>query len=367
MKFNLLSWVRIFLYPLALIYGLVVWLRNRLYDSGFYSAVEFSVPVINVGNLSVGGTGKTPHVEYLVRLLQYRFGVATMSRGYKRRTQGFQLANEKTNALHIGDEPMQYHLKFPELAVSVAEDRMTGIPQLLYRRPEVEVVLLDDAFQHRSVKAGLNILITDFAKPYYEDYILPIGRLRERRGAASRADVIIVSKCPRGLSQREADEMRRRISPLSHQQLYFTALRYGRPYDFFTGEAVNMEGAALLLVCGIAKPGPLIAELERRGSAVHTLSYPDHHYFLKKDLEEINATYSGWNTERKIIVTTEKDATRLHLYRDLLLEKGLPIVVMPVEVEVLLGGGAALDAQVTSFAEGMLGKENDDNRPDVEG
>lgn len=367
MKFNFLSWVRIFLYPFALIYGFVVWLRNRLYDSGFYSAVEFSIPVINVGNLSVGGTGKTPHVEYLVRLLQYRFGVATMSRGYKRRTQGFQLAGEKTNALQIGDEPMQYHLKFPELAVSVAEDRMTGIPQLLYRRPEVEVVLLDDAFQHRSVKAGLNLLITDFAKPYYEDFILPIGRLRESRKAAGRADVIIVSKCPAGLTESEAAAMRKRIAPLPHQQVYFTTLRYGKPYDFYTGEPASVEGAAALLVCGIAKPGPLIAELERRCRLVHTLSYSDHHYFLKKDLEEIRSTFSDWKEDGRIVVTTEKDATRLHLYRDLLLEAGLPVIVMPVEVEVLLGEGHSFDARVLTFVEGMLHRESEDDAAFLEG
>ena len=142
-------------------------MRNRLYDSGFYSSIEFSTPVITVGNLSVGGTGKTPHVEYLIKLLQYRFRVATMSRGYKRRTQGFLLADENTNALRIGDEPMQYHMKFPELTVSVAEERITGIPLLIQKRPEVEVVLLDDAYQHRSVRAGVNILITDFSKPFY--------------------------------------------------------------------------------------------------------------------------------------------------------------------------------------------------------
>jgi tetraacyldisaccharide 4'-kinase len=354
MNVNLLSWVRIFLYPLALIYGFVVWLRNRLYDSGFYSAVEFSIPVINVGNLSVGGTGKTPHVEYLVRLLQYRFGLATMSRGYKRRTQGFLLAGDKTNALQIGDEPMQYHLKFPELAVSVAEDRMTGIPQLLYQRPGVEVVLLDDAFQHRSVKAGLNILITDFARPYTEDFILPIGRLRESRSAAARADLIVVSKCPDGLSRREADGLRSRIVPKAHQQVFFTALRYGRSYDFYTGAEAPIDGRAALLVCGIARPAPLLAELERRCSLVHTLSYPDHHFFLSKDLEEIGSTFRDWQQPDQIIVTTEKDATRLHLYRDRLLAAGLPIVVLPVEVEVLFGEGAAFDARVTAFVEGML-------------
>jgi len=164
------SAVRIFLYPIALLYGAVLWLRNRLYDTGFFSSIEFSVPVITVGNLSVGGTGKTPHVEYLVRLLEYEYRVATMSRGYKRHTQGFIIADENSNALRIGDEPMQYHLKFPDLTVSVAEERMTGIPALLQRKPLIDVILLDDAYQHRSVKAGLTILITDHARPFYDDW-----------------------------------------------------------------------------------------------------------------------------------------------------------------------------------------------------
>src|SRR4051812_3545665 len=167
-RHNLLHYIfslfRFLLYPLALLYGAIVWLRNRVYDSGFASSIEFDIPVISVGNLSVGGTGKTPHIEYLVKLLQYRYRVATMSRGYKRRTQGFLLAEPGTNAIRIGDEPMQYYMKFPELTVSVAEERMTGIPQLLLQRPDTEVILLDDAFQHRSVKAGINMLITDYSK-----------------------------------------------------------------------------------------------------------------------------------------------------------------------------------------------------------
>ena len=193
------SVVRLLLYPFALIYGALVWWRNRMYDVGFFSSIRFSVPVISIGNLSTGGTGKTPHVEYLIRLLQYQYRVATMSRGYKRRTQGFILADEQTNALRIGDEPMQYFLKFPELVVSVAEERITGIPALLQRRPDVDVILLDDAYQHRSVKAGLNVLITDYSKPYYKDYILPFGSLRESRNASKKPKgnqlVLFFSQC----------------------------------------------------------------------------------------------------------------------------------------------------------------------------
>ena len=357
------SVVRFLLYPFALIYGAVVWLRNRLYDSGFFSSVEFSVPVITVGNLSVGGTGKTPHVEYLIRLLQYQYRVATMSRGYKRRTQGFLLADEKANALRIGDEPMQYHMKFPELAVSVAEERMTGIPSLLQRRPEVEVVLLDDAFQHRSVKAGINMLITDFSRPFYNDYILPYGRLREGRKAYKRANVIVVSKCPPQLSREEAAVMRQKIRPLAQQQVFFSAIRYEAPYDFFTSEVVSLKGKNVLLVCCIARPEPLVAEVKNTAADVHVLSYPDHHYFLSRDLEEIKSAYAGWDRQDKVIVTTEKDATRLHLQLDKIREWNIPIIVLPIAVHILFNEGPQLDALILDYVSRTLNEDMPQSDP----
>ncbi len=343
------SLVRFLLYPFALIYGAVVWLRNSLYDSGFFSSVEFSVPVITVGNLSVGGTGKTPHVEYLIRLLQYEYTVATMSRGYKRHTQGFLLAGDDANALKIGDEPMQYKMKFPELAVSVAEERMTGIPYLLQRRPDVEVVLLDDAFQHRSVKAGLNMLITDYSRPFYEDYILPYGRLREGRKAYQRADVIVVSKCPHDLREAAAGAIRGKIAPLAHQQVYFSSIRYEQPYNFFTGEVMTLARKNVVLVCCIARPEPLVAQVEALAAKVHVLSYPDHHYFLSRDLEEIKAAYDNWGAEDKMILTTEKDAKRLHLQMSKVAEWALPIAVLPIAVHILFEEGPKLDAAVQAY------------------
>jgi len=352
------SVVRILLYPLALIYGAVVWLRNKLYDSKFFSSIEFSVPVICVGNLSVGGTGKTPHVEYLIRLLQYRYRAATMSRGYKRRTQGFLMADENTNAVKIGDEPMQYHMKFPELAVSVAEERMTGIPQLLLRRPDTEVIILDDAYQHRSVKAGLNMLITDHSKPFYKDHILPFGTLRESRNAYKRADVIIVSKCPQGFDKAAADAMLGHIKPLPHQHVFFTGIQYGTPYDFFTKEPVALRDTNAVIVCGIAKPQPLIDHLGATCSKVHVLSYADHHYFLSRDLEEMKEAYSNWNEPNKVIVTTEKDAARLLVHSDKLKEWGITIAVLPIAVSVLFGKSHELDAIVNTYVENTIIENN---------
>ena len=356
--YHIFSVVRILLYPFAIIYGALVWLRNRMYDAKFFTSISFSVPVITVGNLSTGGTGKTPHVEYLIRLLQYRFHVATMSRGYKRHTQGFLVADEKSNALHIGDEPMQYHMKYPELVVSVAEERMIGIPSLLQRRPDVDVILLDDAYQHRSVKAGLTILITDFAKPFYKDHILPFGNLREGRNAYKRANIIIVSKCPLSMTMAQAQEIEAHIKPLPHQQVFFTGIHYDKPYDLITGEQVSFTDKNIILVCGIARPEPLITFLKGKATDVHTLTYVDHHYFVTADLEEIKATCENWNVPNKIIVTTEKDAARLHLHIDKLSAWHVPIVVLPIAVTVLFNKGPEFDEAIMKYTENAVAEHN---------
>lgn len=358
--YYIFSVVRVLLYPLTLIYGAIVWVRNRMYDSGFFTSIGFSIPVITVGNLSTGGTGKTPHVEYLVRLLRYQYQVATMSRGYKRHTQGFLLADEKANALRIGDEPMQYHMKYPDLVVSVAEERLTGIPALLQRRPDVDVVLLDDAYQHRSVKGGINILITDFSRPFYKDHILPFGSLRESRSAYKRANIIIVSKCPQDLAPEQAKEIVQKIAPLPHQQVFFTGIHYDAPYDILRREPVDLAGKNIVLVCGIARPEPLIAYLEKHATAVHTLSYRDHHYFVSADLEEIKTAYHNWNVADKIIVTTEKDAARLHLHYDKLKDWGITLAILPIAVNVLFGGEQALNTAVLQYVEEAVAENRED-------
>lgn len=354
-RHNLLHYIfslfRFLLYPLALLYGAIVWLRNRVYDAGFASSIEFDIPVISVGNLSVGGTGKTPHIEYLVRLLRYQYRVATMSRGYKRYTQGFRLADANTDARMIGDEPMQYHIKFPELVVCVAEERLTGIPQLLLNRPDVEVILLDDAYQHRSVKPGLNILITDIANPFYKDFILPFGRLRENRGAYKRADVIIVSKCPADMSNVAANDIIQHIHPLPHQQVFFTTIQYDTPYSFITGEQVNISGANAILVCCIARPEPLVDYLNKHTNDVHVLSYADHHYFNDRDMEEIKEAFSSWGVPNKVIITTEKDAARLRLLADTIKDWNIDIVVLPIAVKALFNKEAELNKIVFDFVE----------------
>ncbi len=365
--YYVVSLLRLALYPFTLIYGLLVWLRNRLYDLGFSDSIGFSVPVICVGNLSTGGTGKTPHIEYLINLLQYQYRVATMSRGYKRYTKGFLLADANTNALRIGDEPMQFFMKFPEAVVCVAEERLTGIPTLLQRRPGVEVILLDDAYQHRSVKAGLNILITDYSRPFYTDHILPFGNLREGRSAYKRAQIIVVSKCPLQLTQQEANEITAKIAPLPNQQVFFTGIGYGTPYRFMTNEPMNFAGTNAILVCGIARPEPLIAYVSQTAADVHTLTYPDHHYFVTTDIEEIKAAHDNWQVQNKVIITTEKDAARLLLLREKIAEWNIPIIVIPIQIMMLLNGGQWFDGLVQQFVEATIAENNPDAGIEITG
>jgi tetraacyldisaccharide 4'-kinase len=337
------------LYPISLLYGIIIWLRNKLYDTKWFSSIQFNLPVITVGNLSTGGTGKTPHIEYLVRLLEYQYQVATMSRGYKRLTTGFYLANEKTDAAEIGDEPMQFHRKFPQLEVSVCEDRVTGIPRLLSERPNIEVILLDDAFQHRSVKPGLNILISDYSKPFYNDYILPFGSLREGRKAYHRADIIIVSKCPPDLSIEAQNVIISKLKPLSHQSVYFSKIAYGSMTDFFTGERIAFTSKPnVIMVSGIAKPQPMLDHLRTIADEVHLLRYPDHHFFSDANLEEMRQTYLNWDKPNKIIVTTEKDSARLEMHKQELLKWNIGIAVLPIQIEFLLKQ-EVFNAQITNY------------------
>lgn len=321
-----------------MLYGLVMWIRNRFYDKGLLTAVEFDLPVIAAGNLSVGGTGKTPHVEYMIRLLKDHFKVATLSRGYNRRTSGYILADETSSAADIGDEPMQFHSKFPDIKVCVGEERMLAIPQLLGDEPDTQVVLLDDAFQHRSIKPGLNIMITDYSRLFTRDYVVPFGRLREGRPGYQRADCIIVSKCPPNMTVTEKQALEKEINPLPHQRLFFTTLQYGALTDMITNQPVEVPASAtVLLACGIARPEPLVEELRKRFDQVYLLSFPDHYYYTEKDIAKIKKECSDLPGTNKFVITTEKDAVRLQLLKGALAEQNLQMAVMPVEITFLFG------------------------------
>ncbi|MEO6136920.1 MAG: tetraacyldisaccharide 4'-kinase, partial [Ginsengibacter sp.] len=246
---------RYILLPLSIVYGGVIWVRNKLFDKKILRSASFNFPIICVGNLAVGGTGKTPMIEYLVRLLKDEYKVATLSRGYKRKTKGFAIADINTSALDIGDEPMQIHEKFPDISVAVAEERVEGIPQLLQAEPQTQVILLDDAFQHREVNAGMNILLTDYNNLYTRDFLLPAGDLRDGKGSSERADIIIVTKCKPYLNEDEKQKLIKEINPLTHQKVFFTKIEYSIPYHLFSKEEKLMEqDSSVLLVCGIANP-----------------------------------------------------------------------------------------------------------------
>jgi tetraacyldisaccharide 4'-kinase len=298
--------LRKLLFPFAILYGLITSIRNFLFDIGILKSYSFDLPIIAVGNLSVGGTGKTPQIEYLIRLLSDKYKIATLSRGYKRQSKGFILAEVGTNAKILGDEPFQFFQKFPSIKVAVDADRKNGIEQLLSQTEKPEIILLDDAFQHRKVKAGFYILLTSYGDLYSDDFMLPTGNLRESRSGAKRANVIIVTKCPFNLSLDKQNDIRNRLNVSADQELYFTFIAYD---NFIFGENrkknVNeIKSIAKVLVAGIAKPEPFFAFLQDTNDVC--LSFPDHHNFTDKDILEIKKL-----AQNNIIITTEKDYVRL--------------------------------------------------------
>lgn len=320
---------RILLLPFALVYWLVITIRNWMYNKKILHSTSFALPLICVGNLSVGGTGKSPMVEYLVRLLKDQFKVATLSRGYKRRTKGYALANERSDALDIGDEPMQFHIKFPDVPVAVGEERLLAIPQLLHDRPETEVIILDDAFQHRAIKAGLNILLTDYNNLFTRDFYLPTGDLRDLKSEYKRAEIIIVTKCNPDLSETEKQKLIEEINPQAGQSVFFAAIEYGQPYHILTKAGFSItEDIEVLLVSGIANPRPLKSMLEEYSKTYHLLQYPDHRIFTIDDLKEIRKKFAAIDSVNKIILTTEKDAVRLVKFHTEI--AGWPLYVIPV-------------------------------------
>ena len=356
------------LFPFALIYGTVAAIRRWLYRQGILSAYLPPVMTIGVGNLSVGGTGKTPHVEYLIRLLSAQHQIATLSRGYKRKTKGFVLANELTqsslSAEAIGDEPLQFYTKFPHVKVAVDEKRKEGIEQLLQRFPDMEYIILDDCYQHLQVKPQLSILITEYQHPYAKDYPLPAGRLREFRSAARYADIVIVSKCPAEMTEGQAEEMKKMLKLQAHQQLFFTTMQHSdlqavneyakkllrddtnesgkqeqrSDLNQPEGQQQPVEDLEVVVLTAIAHPEPMLEYLLKKYKIIHHYRFPDHHYFSTEEVEEIKRNYFSEESKNRILITTEKDSMRL-IYNDIskILED-VPLVVQPIEPQFLFQG-----------------------------
>ena len=339
---------RILLLPFALVYWLMISIRNWLYNKNILDVSSFGLPLICVGNLSVGGTGKSPMVEYIVNRLKDKYKVATLSRGYKRKTKGYTLANENSTALEIGDEPMQFYLKFPEVPVAVGEERIEAIPELLHDRPETQAIILDDAFQHRAIRAGLNILLTDYNNLFTRDFYLPTGDLRDLKSSYKRAEIIIITKCKPGLTEEERKKIIREIDPLPGQPVFFTAIEYGAAYHIKTKEiAAITEKKEVLLVTGIASPRPLKKFVEEQSKVYYLMQYPDHHIFTIDDLKDIRKRFENIMADNKMILTTEKDAVRLIKFNTDI--TGLPLYVLPVRHHFLFGEGEWFDELVEGF------------------
>lgn len=304
--------------PLSFLYGIVVWVRNLLFDCGILPIKQYPIPIISIGNLTVGGTGKTPHTEYLIQLLKDTYRIAVLSRGYKRKTKGFVLATPQSKSIDIGDEPYQIKNKFPNILVAVDGNRRRGIQNLLSlpieQRPEV--ILLDDAYQHRHVQPSLSIVLSDFHRPFYIDKLLPVGRLREPASNIERANIVIVTKCENSIKPIDFRIIESNMQLKAHQLLYFTSLVYDQIKPVFPKNAnhINqdrLKEKEILLIAGIANPEPFIDEVQKLSSQILTAIFPDHHPFNKSDFKKLDTTYQQMNPSNRIILVTEKDAARL--------------------------------------------------------
>jgi len=330
----------IILYPLSIIWRLFTDFRNFLYDKKILKSCKFDVPVICIGNITVGGTGKTPHSEYLIKLLKEKFKVTLLSRGYKRNTNGFLFAGPNSVTADIGDEPLQVSRKFPGVTVAVDSDRVRGVKKILSRKPETDVIILDDGFQHRRITPGLSILLSDFARPLSRDHLLPYGNLRESRGNINRAHVILITKTPENLSEKEQRRSESELGRLSVQKVFFTAFRYRDPvpvFDKISPESLtsNLPECGILLITGIANPEPLYEHIRKNCKEIIHLPFGDHHNFTRRDIEKINYALNSLGTEKKYVFTTEKDAVRLREMSGISEPLLSSLYYVPVEIRFL--------------------------------
>jgi tetraacyldisaccharide 4'-kinase len=361
------------LLPFSWIYGLVVWLRNQLFDIGVLKSRAYDIPIISVGNITVGGSGKTPHVEYLVRLLKKHAKVAVLSRGYKRKSKGFVLADDSSDATDIGDEPYQMKRKFPDIYVAVDKNRRNGIEKLTDNSiaNNTDVIILDDAFQHRFVKPGINILLVDYHRLIIYDKLLPAGRLRESKDGKVRADIVIVTKCPTELKPMDYRVLTKAMNLYPYQSLLFSTLQYGDLQPMFGGEPRQLSTLKsdenVLLLTGIASPKQMILDLQPYTKNITSLSFGDHHRFTHKDYERINNTFESMPSP-KVLVTTEKDAARIIGGEGLSENVRRNMYVLPIEIKFMLEQEELFNQKIISYVQknsrnSILAKAKDDNKP----
>ena len=361
------------LVPLSWFYGLGVKLRNTLFETGILKSRSFKIPIIAVGNITVGGTGKTPHVEYLTELLRQKFRVAVLSRGYKRKSKGFIMADNHSTVNDIGDEPFQMKQKFPDVTVAVDKNRCHGIDQLTNRNEKLDVVLLDDAFQHRYVKPGINILLVDYHRLIIYDKLLPAGRLREPLSGKKRADIVIVTKCPQDLKPMDYRVITKAMDLFPYQHLYFSTIGYKPLRNAFRKGVANLnyqtdlKDKNVLLLTGIASPKQLIHDLTPFTNSIHPLTFNDHHQFTSKDVERINEAFAALPSP-KLLVTTEKDTTRLTIVEGLSDEVRNNTYVLPVEIQFMLDQQHMFNENIINYVlknsrNSILVKGKNDNKP----
>ncbi len=346
-----MSFQGLFLLPFALLYGLITWFRNKLFDLGILPEKKHPVPIISIGNLSMGGTGKTPLTEYIIRLLTDDYKVATLCRGYGRETKGFVLADKNSSAKALGDESKQYLKKFSKVAVAVSENRNLGVEELLKNIPDLDIILLDDAFQHRFIKPGLNILLTDFFRLYTDDYVFPSGSLREFSSGANRADIVIVTKTPVILSPITRRRIAGELKLKNHQQLLFSKIEYDVLTPYFASNKTPLckKYSHILLFSGIANNYPLQEHLNQFCSELTVISFPDHHLFNHKDIDRIIKTFDDIFSKNKILVTTEKDTMRLYDCKKAYLLEEIPFYYIPIRTIFQNVDGEIFNKEIKNF------------------
>ena len=359
------------LLPFSWIYGSIVRFRNLLFDMGLKKSKSFSIPIISVGNITVGGSGKTPHVEYLIRLLHDKAKIAVLSRGYKRKSHGYVLAEESTTMPEIGDEPFQMHQKFSDIYVAVDAKRARGIENLQNDEAtkDVDVVLLDDAFQHRYVKPGINILLVDYHRLIIYDKMLPAGRLREPLSGKNRADIVIITKCPKDLKPMEFRVLTKAMDLYPFQKLYFTSIDYDTPKGVFEEKQIELDKLQdyhVLLLTGIASPKQMEHDLKPMTKDITNLSFGDHHSFKGKDIDRINDAFESM-PEPRIIITTEKDAVRLRETEGLYEKVKSNMYELPIKVSFMLDQQDNFNEKIISYVRknsrnSILAKRKDDNK-----
>ena len=361
------------LLPLSWCYGLAVGIRNQLFEMGILKSRAFKTPIISIGNITVGGSGKTPHVEYIVKQLHDKMKVAVLSRGYKRKTKGFVLATKDSTAADIGDEPFQMKKRFADIYVAVDANRCRGIDFLTENEEtkDTDVILLDDAYQHRYVKPGVNILLIDYHRLIIYDKLLPAGRLREPKQGKNRADIVIITKCPNEMKPMEFRVLTKALGLFPYQKLFFTKLKYNQLKPLYAGEDKPLseltKDTHVVLLTGIASPKQMMMDLSSYTSHITPLTFADHHAFRKKDIQRINEVFAQ-TPEPKIIITTEKDNARLFGMKGLSDEVRQHIYMLPIEIEFLLGQQAEFNEKIIGYVRknsrnSILAKAKDDHKP----